>query len=374
MKNKHSRNLILNYLMLNFLGLLMIYSTTFKINIIAGTSGFASFFKQLIIILLIIIGSLIVIRNERKFSLSKYVDNSIDYLFYGSLVLLLLVFPLGHEAGGAKSVINIFIFDLQPIEIYKITMILYLAKWLNNNPTADFKNYCIHALVIPAIGIGLIILEPDFGGALILIAVLVIMLLIYGKFSKKLLQIGLGLALVIGLLFANFGHTYQLARFSYFLNPFKDLSGDGMNIVQSFVSISNGGIGGVGFTNSLQKTGYLFGSNTDFIFSIICEEFGLIGAVVTIGLLLWLVFQIYRTGKRSGLMFEYLYCSGLSTLILIQTFINIGGVTGIIPMTGVTLPFISYGFNSFLFLSFGLLYVYLIEKKTITTKNKKRIA
>lgn len=369
-KNK-SQNLLLTYFVLNFIGLLMVYSSTFKINIAQGKNGFSSLLFQCVAMLFVIIVSITLINLEKKIKITSIFNDNIYNFFWISIGFLVAVLtPLGQAMGGSKSVIHVFIIDFQPLELYKITMILYLAKWLNNNQKAELKDFLINAIGIPFIGIFLILIEPDYGGAFILIILLGCMLLINGRFLKILFSFA-------GIIFASaliylffFSYGYQLERLKTFINPLANLSGDGNNILQSFISISNGGLFGVGYTNSLQKTGYLFGSNTDFIFSIIAEEFGMLGVLVTIGTLIWLAFQIYSIGRKSNLLFEYYVCMGISSLLLIQTAVNIGGVTGVIPMTGVTLPFISYGFNSYLFLSLGVLYVYIIATKTEKKKLK----
>jgi len=149
-------------------------------------------------------------------------------------------------------------------------------------------------------------------------------------------------------------NSYQLRRFLGFLNPFKTASGAGTQLVNSYYAISNGGLTGVGIGNSLQKRGYLPEPNTDFIMSITAEELGLIGVLLIMGLLLVIVIRMIYIGVRSNNTFNILVCYGVAAYLTIQTFINIGGIVGLIPITGVTFPFMSYGGSSMMVLTLSL--------------------
>ena len=147
-------------------------------------------------------------------------------------------------------------------------------------------------------------------------------------------------------------HGYRMARFVAFLNPFGNASGSGSQLVNSYYAISNGGVFGSGLGNSVQKMGYLPEPNTDFIMSITSEELGLVGVSVILILLMIIICRMIQIGVRSNSMYEMLLCYGSATFILIEAFFNIGGVLGLLPITGVTFPFISYGGSSMLILSF----------------------
>lgn len=373
MKKISTKSLFLNFLFLNIFGLAMIYSTTFKNLISYQQNGFKALIQQSVFVVLVLALWLLAIWLNRKVKLRDIINKFIDPLFIFTLIALVLVLtPVGNVAGGARSVIRLPGFDFQPVELYKIALIFYFAKWASNRKNPTTFEYIIYGMALPGIGIILTAIEPDAGGMVFLGTLLLFLLILYGQHLKVLFGIFFtALVGFIGIIFFSSDSKYQSDRIMAWLNPFDYVDGTGNNLLQSYVSISNGGVTGLGYTNSIQKTGYLFGSNTDFIFSIISEELGIAGAVFTIGLLVTLAYQVYIVGKRTNRVFEYFYCSGFAFIILIQSFINIAGVTGVIPMTGITLPFISQGTNSYLFLSFGFIYVYLIEMDTIRQRKRE---
>ncbi|MBP2966760.1 FtsW/RodA/SpoVE family cell cycle protein, partial [Acinetobacter baumannii] len=161
---------------------------------------------------------------------------------------------------------------------------------------------------------------------------------------------------------------YVYNRFRIFDNPFVDPLGDGHQMINSYFSMINGGWFGLGIGNSIQKKGFLTAAQTDFMFSIVIEELGLLVSLLILALLLFLILRIFMIGIKSKDTFNAMMCIGISGMILIQTFINIGGITGIIPLTGVTFPFLSSGGSSLLTLSIGIGFALNIsadEKKKI---------
>ena len=212
--------------------------------------------------------------------------------------------------------------------------------------------------LIIAVFLGLIMIQPDIGGMAINGAIIAIMLLA----ADYKWGFGLGIILVLpalgylglerlvesGLLQ---GGGYQVARFVAFLNPFGNASGSGSQLVNSYYAISNGGVFGVGLGNSIQKMGYLPEPNTDFIMSITSEELGLVGVTAILVTLLFLICRIIQVGVRADSLYQTLICYGSATFFTIETLFNIGGVLGLLPITGVTFPFISYGGSSMLILS-----------------------
>ena len=161
------------------------------------------------------------------------------------------------------------------------------------------------------------------------------------------LYFGLQLAIINGWLHGG----YRIQRFIAFMNPFGNASGSGSQLVNSYYAISNGGIFGVGLGNSVQKMGYLPEPNTDFIMAITSEELGLVGVTIILVLLLVLICRMIQLGVKSASLYQTLICYGSATFFTIETFFNIGGVLGLLPITGVTFPFISYGGSSMLVLS-----------------------
>lgn len=362
----NNKTLFVNYLILVLFGLMMIYSTTFQTLVELGKLPFLAFLAQLFLIV-VLFGVAILIIYQKNFFIRIFNKNINGIYAISSILLLLVLTPLGTDAGGASSIIGIGFITFQPIELFKITLIFYLAKYFSDNPNPSTSGFIMRVFLIPGISIIFILLEPDLGGALIVSLVLFLMIIINGEKLKLTFSIVMSAGLGGIILFFSTGLQYQVQRLFIWLNPFANVAGDGNNLIQSYIAISNGGLAGSGYTHSIQKSGYLFASSTDFIFSIIAEELGIIGVFLIIGLLMFLCWQIYVIGRKFNKKFEYLFCTGFASLILVQTFINIGGVTGIIPMTGVTLPFVSQGTNSFVFLSLGVLYVFIVDT------NRKKI-
>ncbi len=360
----------LNYIFIIIIGIASVYTATYKQLIGAGKNPWDDLIKLIIVIIFLTIVYIIVISQRKIFY--KLINNNIKFFYMIFFVLLILVLTsLGTAVGGAKSSINILIFNFQPIEYFKVITILYLAKIFSEELPGTTDKEFSKQLIIPLVSLLLIGLEPDYGGVVIMSALIFLMLFANNKHTKVVIRIfiiGLILA-AVGFLVLNF---LDSDRIGSWLKPFEYQSEAGGNLIQSYIAISNGGVGGVGYLNSVQNTGYLFASDTDFIFSVIAEEFGIIGVTIVLLSIFTFAYQIYSIGLKSKKKYEYLVCTGFSFLILIQTAINVGGVTGIIPMTGVTLPFISRGINSYLAMSMGVLYVVLIRLKSIEEERKQR--
>ncbi len=208
----------------------------------------------------------------------------------------------------------------------------------------------------------LVFLQPDLGGASILGMVTLVMFFGTGiPFKYGAIAIS-GIAAVVTSALTILGHfnlsnnisSYKLNRLLAFLHPFKLENMGGSQLVNSYYAINNGGWFGLGLGNSIQKRGYLPEPYTDFILSIITEEIGVLGALVILGLLSVMIIRIFMLGIHATKMYHTLICYGVGTIIFVQTFFNVGGLLGILPITGVTLPFISYGGSSMLVLATGL--------------------
>ena len=347
------RKLLLgNYLILIIIGIGMVFSATYKSLLVSEGKPFSELFQIIFIFIIIIALAILILYKKDK--LYKYFYKNIELFYFITIGFLFLVLTkVGLELGGANSSISLGVVNFQPLELIKIIMIFYMAKKL---VTVDEKKpivYFLKVLFWPVVSLVLVLLEPDLGGVIILLSLMIVMLLINGKHLKILLPL-IGIFSLLGVLIMRFilasGVGYQSDRILAWINPFSILEGAGGNLVQSYIAISNGGIFGTGYLNSAQNTGFLYASSSDFIFSIILEEWGILGGFTVIVLLFTFAYQIYLVGRRSNKKYEYLVCSGIAFLIMIQTAINTGGVTGVIPMTGVTLPFISTGINSFIFL------------------------
>lgn len=276
-------------------------------------------------------------------------------------LMVLLVF--GREIYGARRWIETPFFNIQPAEFAKFTVIWYLAYILSKKQQKIADNF-FNAIGAPLILVSFIVLfiyiQPDTGSSFIIVLIGAIMIFASGVSPK--LGFSFGLVGVIGLLglsqlIRTFGtrlfflNEYRYNRFLGFWDPFTLAEGAGMQLVHSYYALSRGGLFGVGFGNSVQKTGFLPFPYTDFIVSIIGEEFGLIGILILLSTFTLMASRLFLTSIRSNNSFDSLLCIGIATMFMVQAFINLGGVIGIMPITGLTFPFISFGGSSMIVLS-----------------------
>lgn len=270
------------------------------------------------------------------------------------LLFLVLIPPLGIKVNGARSWIGTDAFRFQPSEFAKLGLILYLAALISKKGERfrDFKKGLLPAILVTSLFALLIAAEPDLGTATILTGTALCIMISGGANLKHLFYIGTPIVLGMGVLALTFGHV--LDRLTSFLNPWADPYDTGFNLIQSLYAFGNGGITGVGFGRSIQKYQYLPYPHNDFIFSVIAEELGFIGVCFVFFLYLLLIWRILIICLRMRDTFCTLVGVGIASMISIQTFVNIGGVSGTIPISGVTLPFISYGGSSMLVCLMGI--------------------
>ncbi|MFJ8530666.1 FtsW/RodA/SpoVE family cell cycle protein [Bacillus sp. NPDC094106] len=269
-------------------------------------------------------------------------------MILGSIGLLSLALLLGTTANGAQA----WVFGIQPAEFVKIAIIIILARFFARRQETDTSVWKGSAGTILFIGlvVFLILKQNDLGTVLLIIGTVGIMFLCSGvpinKWIKRLL---LSSIVWIPLLYlvANYAlKPYQKARFSAFFNPFDDPQGTGFQLVNSFIGIASGGLNGRGIGNSIQKYGYLPEPHTDFIMTIISEELGFIGVAIVLICLLLIIIRSFRIAQKCKDPFGSLIAIGIASLIGVQTLVNVGGMSGLLPLTGVPLPFISYGGSS----------------------------
>lgn len=268
-------------------------------------------------------------------------------IFIGCLVLLVLVLipGVGIVRGGARSWIGIGDFSIQPAEFMKLGLIIFTAKFLTKNEGILKKNlYFYLYMLFVGIIFGLILLQPDFGSGLIMV-MSIVMVLFIGEFQWKNIVLGI-LAAAIGLTLMILTAPYRLERIVSFLNPWNDPLGSGFQIIQSLYAISPASLFGYGLFQSKQKYFYLPEPGNDFIFAIIVEELGIVGGILLIFLFGLLIYLGYKLAKSTKDKFASYLVFGFTSLLMIQVFINIAVVIGLIPVTGVTLPFVSYGGSS----------------------------
>ncbi|UHA59380.1 stage V sporulation protein E [Metabacillus litoralis] len=262
------------------------------------------------------------------------------------LLIAVLIPGIGMERNGSRSWIGVGAFSIQPSEFMKLAMIAFLAKFLSENQKkiTSFKKGLVPSLGLVFTAFGIIMLQPDLGTGTVMVGTCIVMIFVSG--ARVVHFAWLGLLGVVGFVALVLSAPYRIKRITSFLDPWEDPLGSGFQIIQSLYAIGPGGLFGQGLGQSRQKFFYLPEPQTDFIFAILAEELGFIGGSLVIllfGLLLW-------RGVRIALGAPDLYGSflaiGIITMVAIQVMINIGVVTGLMPVTGITLPFLSYGGSS----------------------------
>ena len=348
--------LMVPYLVLCMIGIVMVYSASSAIEMQNGGTPTSYLIKQTIYVIMgiccLLFGANYPLKHYRTPLFLR--DSTL-----AMIGMLLFVLVLSHAVNGAKGWINLGVINIQPVEICKIYFILYLSDRMARVRARNdhFISSGGGPWLVVALRLLLIVLQPDIGGMAINVMIVAVLFLA----CDFRWSFGISILLIIPIMCyllvekaveSGLIHGYRMARFVAFLNPFGNASGSGSQLVNSYYAISNGGVFGSGLGNSVQKMGYLPEPNTDFIMSITSEELGLVGVSVILILLMIIICRMIQIGVRSNSMYEMLLCYGSATFILIEAFFNIGGVLGLLPITGVTFPFISYGGSSMLILSF----------------------
>lgn len=330
-------------LMLVVLGLLMVFSASYPSANYRYGNGMYFITRQFIWASIGTVAMFIVSRIDYRIYKKFY--KPIMLVTFILLGLVLLSTPIK----GSRRWLGFGALTIQPSEIAKISVIIFLAKVLSEakEKIKDIPYLLKYAFVVVAI-LGLLILEPHFSVCLIICFVVAIMLLVAG-FPPKIFLVALGVAVPIAIAFA-FGADYRADRLASYIDPFADKQGDGWQIIQSLYAIGSGGFFGLGFGNSRQKFMYVSEPQNDFIFAIICEELGVVGAFVIIALFGILIWRGVKIAVNAPDSFGTLLVIGIVSLVGVQTFLNIAVVTKLIPTTGISLPFFSAGGSSLVFL------------------------
>ncbi|MFO0705174.1 MAG: putative lipid II flippase FtsW [Candidatus Andersenbacteria bacterium] len=266
-------------------------------------------------------------------------------LLIATLLLLIAVFipGVGINFGGANRWINLGVTSFQPSELAKLTMVIFFAAWLDKRGKGikEFATGVVPFLAILGLVIGLILAQPDLGTLTVIAVTAIAMFYVAGArlwhlFVMFLAAIGfLGVAIKL--------EPYRLARFTVFLNPAHDPQGLGYQITQSLLAVGSGGLFGLGLGQSRQKYNYLPEPAGDSIFAVMSEELGFLRILIVVALFLLLGFQGYQVARRSPDNFAKLLAVGITTWFVAQAFINMGALIGVLPLTGIPLPFISFG-------------------------------
>ncbi len=369
-------SILIPYLILSVIGLLVVYSTTSTSLIQLGANPFASVINQGLFWGLSLLAITFIYRLKLTFLRSA---NTMVVVMGIEILLLIIARFFSKEINGAHGWISAGPITFQPAEYLKLIVIWMMALTFARRQR-EVAMYDYQALsrghlfprqlqdwrVYLAVMVGLVVIQPDLGNATIIILTLFIMCCVTGVayrwFSTGLAFIAGAASLFlgfIGLVGADrmakvpvFG--YVAKRFKAFYNPFKDASDSGHQLINSYYAMSNGGWFGRGLGNSIEKKGYLPEATTDFVFSIVIEELGLIGAGLILALVFFLILRIFLVGIKAKDAFNAMIALGVGSLLLVQVFVNIGGISGLIPSTGVTFPFLSQGGNSLLTISVAI--------------------
>nr|WP_256205210.1 stage V sporulation protein E [Piscibacillus halophilus] len=341
-------------LILLLIGVLMVYSASSVWSEYKFGDAFFYLKRQVLFAIVGLIGIWVMV----KIPYFKWVNMAVTIYIVCILLLVALFIPgIGMVRGGANSWIGVGAFSIQPSEFMKLGLILLFAKIL---PTRQHDLPFLFKGFFPMLGLivfpfGLIMLQPDLGTGLVLVLTGMLLLFIAGaKISHFIGLAVMGLVALAGLIISA---PYRISRIQAFLDPWEDPLGDGFQIIQSLYAIGPGGLMGMGFGNSMQKYFYLPEPQTDFIFSVMAEELGLIGGSFILFLFFVIVWRGILIAVHSQDLSASLVAFGITSMIMVQVMINISVVIGLIPVTGITLPLLSYGGSSLTLtlVSFGIL-------------------
>lgn len=282
----------------------------------------------------------------------KYFKLSLP-LMITTLILLISVFipGIGIKAYGAHRWINLGFINFQPTELAKLVLVLYLAAWFSNNEKGRLTPF----LLLLGLIIGLVMLQPDMGTAIILTSISIFLYFLSGANVMHLIL--LVPSIIAGGIILATTSTYRFKRLTSFLNPDDDPLGSSYHIRQILIALGSGGFTGVGLGSSLQKYEYLPEATTDSIFAIVGEEFGFLGSILMIIFFIIFLLRILRIVKYAPDKHSYLLSSGILVYFASQIVVNLGAITALIPLTGVPLPFISFGSSNLVMsmISIGIL-------------------
>lgn len=344
--------LIITPILLAAFGIVMIYSASMVSAVVEGLDSTFFLYKQLQWFVLGLIGFILCCIIPYK-SYQKF----IKVIVLISVILLIAVLLFGETAHQATRSLNLFnVLNIQPSEFIKLVVILYLASvyskkqlYINN-----FSKGVLPPLILTSVILSLVIFQPDIGTSAIIFSITAIIILSSGvRYRHMFVLVGIG-AILLYLALPHMVTDVRIARFTGAYKPFETPETGGYHLIQSYLAIGAGGLTGEGLGQSIQKLGYLWGAHTDFIMSVIAEELGFIGVIIVIGMLAIIVIRGIFISRKCEDSFGALVAIGISSMIGIQALINLGTISGVLPLTGVTLPFISYGGSSLLALMMAM--------------------
>ena len=371
MIRKMDKTLLITSILLLIIGLIMVFSASNVTSFMKfKTTPYYFFNRQLLFLVVGLILSVIIIRvNSKAYG---YISSLI---LLGVVGLLVAVLFSGKMVNEARSWISIFGIQFQPSEFAKVTCIVWISSLFTMKGRQDIKSYFVLVAVVGIIT-GLIILQPDMGTAIIFLAIVFIMFMslnFSSKIKRNTIFAIFGFIAFLGLLVLTSSEVRsffdrQISRMTSFGNPCSEekFYTTGNQLCNGYIAFNNGGITGLGLGNSTQKYLYLPEAYTDFIFAITVEELGLVASIIILLLMLIVLWRIFIIGKRASTDRGKLMCYGVFWYILLHTVINLGGATGLIPLTGVPLPFLSYGGSFLICLVVSLT---IVQRVAIETKN-----
>lgn len=277
------------------------------------------------------------------------------------------------DGGGSNGLrwIQFGLFSFQPVELMKIAVIIALAVLLAKaQGRVDFNNLSLMkpvAIFGGIIAFIVIVLQRDLGSAVVLLAIVGVMFFMAGLPMKRLVLLFLASLVLIGLAISS--TPYRRDRFMTFMNPERDCTNQGYHACQALIAVGSGGLFGLGLGRSVQAYGYLPEAENDSIFAIFAEKFGFIGVIILLGVLGSLLLRILNVMSRAPNLYTQLICAGVFSWLAVQSFINIAAMVGLLPLKGITLPFVSYGGTSLIFAMAGIGLVFQISKFTVNRKS-----
>ncbi|WP_329958752.1 putative lipid II flippase FtsW [Sporosarcina sp. G11-34] len=349
---------VVSALALSCIGLAFVHSAGSYWGIVRYADSSPFIVKQGIYMMVSVVIAFIIMKSPLT---SKQKTWTVIY-WLAVLALIAVKIPgIGAFRNGSQSWIIFGPLSIQPAEFAKIAVIAKLASNLRRKQSSNsiFNLKDIGIILLPA---GLIMLQPDLGSTVILIVSAFILLFVAG-YSLRFFAV-IGIAGVVSFIALIAAASYRMDRIKSYIDPWNDPLGTGFQAIQSLFAIAPGGLFGHGYGNSRQKFLYLPEPQNDFIFSIIAEESGFIGATIILLLFVVLLLSAFGIAIRTNDRFAFLIVTGMATMILFQTFLNVGVVSGLLPVTGVTLPFISYGGSSLMttWIAAGIVMHFMNEK------------
>jgi rod shape determining protein RodA len=341
MSLKLNKNIFSKFDEVLFLGIIPIILASFATLWPIANSG-QFFGRQVLYVLIGIVAYFFFAHiDPRFFRKTKF----IVILYAISLFLLTLLLFVAKATNGSKSWFDLGLFAFQPVDLIKIVLVIILAKYFSKRHVAIADSrHIVVSFLYTIIPFGLVLLQPDFGSAMILLSIWFGLVLISGLSRKQILVLVSIGAIILGLMYLFVFKDYQKKRIQNFINPLSDIHGSGYNVLQSTIAVGSGQLIGKGFGFGTQsRLKFLPEHETDFIFASFAEEWGFVGVLLLMVSYLIIILRILYNAKYMQSNFEILFCVGLAILFLSHIVINVGMNIGIMPVTGITLPFMSYG-------------------------------